>query len=75
MSGLEDIMLAYDAEKHQLLNTDTLKGVLIDLDVVELYISSAISCPHAFFLAMRTKDGYKVVYSGGHQAFLRMKKI
>ena len=47
-----------------LLYPDTLRGVLTDLGLVELYTSRAIHCPHAFCLAMRTKDGYKVGYSG-----------
>lgn len=60
----EDTMVENETEKHQLLYPDTLKEVLTNLGLVELYTSRAIHCPHAFCLAMRTKDGYKVGYSG-----------
>eukprot|EP00092_Neocalanus_flemingeri_P001499 GFUD01001600.1.p1 GENE.GFUD01001600.1~~GFUD01001600.1.p1 ORF type:complete len:865 (+),score=362.31 GFUD01001600.1:341-2935(+) len=60
----EETLVENPAEKHQVLFPSTLKRVLSDLCLEELFTSRAIHCPHAFCLALKTSAGYKLGYSG-----------
>jgi len=66
----EETMVEDPTAKHQLLDPDILERMLSELDLVELYTSKALHCPHAFCLAMRTSFGnYKLAYSGDTRPF------
>ena len=51
-------------KKHQMLFPDDLNRFLDITGLKEFYVSRAIHCPNAFCVALRTKAGYKIAFSG-----------
>ena len=51
-------------KKLQKLYPKELSRMLTQLGLSEFYTSRAIHCPNAFCVAFRTKEGYKIAYSG-----------
>ena len=61
--------------KLQKLYPAELSRMLENLGLSEFYTSRAIHCPNAFCVAFRTKEGYKVAYSGDTRPCEKFREI
>merc|ERR1712098_420150 len=64
-----------DQKRFQKLYPDTLSRFLDHIGLTEFYVCRAIHCPNAFCLAFRTKDGYKISYSGDTRPCEKFREI
>ena len=62
-------------KKLQKLYPAELSRMLEQLDLSEFYTSRAIHCPNAFCVAFRTKEGYKIAYSGDTRPCEKFREI
>ena len=62
-------------KKIQKLYPAELSRMLETLGLSEFYTSRAIHCPNAFCVAFRTKEGYKVAYSGDTRPCEKFREI
>jgi len=62
-------------KKLQKLYPADLSRMLDQLGLSEFYTSRAIHCPNAFCVAFRTKEGYKIAYSGDTRPCDKFREI